>query len=224
MSTNPVLDVSKLPEGKARDKVLTADERTALFKETSKDATLHAFVVVALTTAARAGELTGLVWNDVDLTECMLTFRDTKNGTTRTAWLTDEARKLVSTLAEIKHDGTDPVFKNASGRGRYQYHKLFREAVNAAGISGLVFHGLRHTAASLLAGNGATEQQLRAIGGWKSSVVSRYVHLAAHDTRAAVEKLAETVFGDKKSSQARRQLHHKNTKPSRHCVGRSGKE
>ena len=112
MSTNPVLDVSKLPEGKARDKVLTADERTALFKETSKDATLHAFVVVALTTAARAGELTGLVWNDVDLTECMLTFRDTKNGTTRTAWLTDEARKLVSTLASmtapIRYSRTPP--------------------------------------------------------------------------------------------------------------------
>jgi integrase len=198
VSTNPVLDVSKLPEGKARDKVLTADERAALFAETSKDPTLHTFVVVALSTAARAGELIGLVWDDVDLTEGKLTFRDTKNGTTRSAWLVGEAKRLVSTLAEIKHEGTDPVFRNTSGRGKYQYHKLFKEAVKAAGISGLVFHGLRHTAASWLAGNGATEQQLRAIGGWKSNVVSRYVHLAAHDTRATVEKLAQRVFGDQK--------------------------
>jgi integrase len=85
VSTNPVLDVSKLPEGKARDKVLTPDERRALFEQTAKDATLHAFVVVALTTAARAGELTALVWDDVDLEEGKLTFHDTKNGTTRTA-------------------------------------------------------------------------------------------------------------------------------------------
>ncbi len=201
VSTNPVLDVSKLPEGKARDKVLTADERTALFEQTSNDATLHTFVVVALSTAARAGELTGLVWNDVDLTEGKLTFRDTKNGTTRSAWLIGEAKRLVSTLAEIKHEGTDPVFRNASGRGKYQYHKLFREAVKSAGITGLVFHGLRHTAASWLAGNGATEQQLRAIGGWKSNVVSRYVHLAANDTRVAVEGLAEKVLGAKPAEQ-----------------------
>jgi integrase len=176
VSSNPVLDVSKLPEGKARDKVLTPDERKALFEQTRKDATLHAFVVTALSTAARAGELTGLVWDDVDLHEDKLTFRDTKNGSTRTAWLVGEAKRLVEKLAEATHEPTDSVFRNASRRGEYQYHKLFTEACTAAGISGLVFHGLRHTAASWLAGQGVTEQQLRAIGGWKSNVVSRYVH------------------------------------------------
>jgi integrase len=75
VSSNPVLGVSKLPEGKPRDKVLTPDERTALFEQTSKDATLHAFVVVALSTAARAGELTALTWDDVDLDAGQLTFR-----------------------------------------------------------------------------------------------------------------------------------------------------
>jgi hypothetical protein len=57
-----------------------------------------------------------------------------------------------------------------------------------------VFHGLRHTAARWLAGQGATEQ-------WKSNVVSRYVHLAAKDTRGAVEKLAEKVLGEKPSEE-----------------------
>lgn len=51
----------------------------------------------------------------------------------------------------------------------------WRRPVKAAGISGLVFNGLRQTAPSWLAGNGATEQQLRAIGEWNSNVVSRYV-------------------------------------------------
>jgi integrase len=75
--------------------------------------------------------------------------------------------------------------------------KRWTATVKAAGITGLVFHGLRHTAASWLAGSGATEQQLRAIGGWKSNVVSRYVHLAARDTRGAVEKLAAQVGNTK---------------------------
>jgi hypothetical protein len=38
------------------------------------------------------------------------------------------------------------------------------------------FHDLRHTARL-----GAIEQQLKALGGWKSAVVSHYVHLVAED-------------------------------------------
>lgn len=193
VTSNPVLDVAKLPEGKARDKVLTEEERKALFEQTAKDPTLHAFVVVALSTAARAGELKGLAWADVDLDEGKLTFRDTKNGSSRTAWILGEAKRLIEALAKVPHSSADAVFKNVSGRGEYQYHDAFETALEAANISGLVFHGLRHTAASWLASQGATEQQLRAIGGWKSNVVSRYVHLAAKDTRDVVQKLSERM-------------------------------
>ena len=37
------------------------------------------------------------------------------------------------------------------------------------------------------------ERGLRAIGGWKSNIVSRYVHLAAEDAKGALEKLAEKI-------------------------------
>lgn len=195
VSTNPVLDVRKLAEGKARDKVLSSDERKALLEQTSKDSTLHTFVVVALSTAARAGELKALTWADVDLEEGKLTFRDTKNGTTRTAWLVGESKRLMEDLAKTPHESTDPVFRNPSGRGEYQYSKLFDAAVEAANIKGLVFHGLRHTAATWLASQGATEQQLRTIGGWKSNVVCRYVHLTARDTRDVVAKMNEQMLG-----------------------------
>jgi hypothetical protein len=43
---------------------------------------------------------------------------------------------------------------------------------------------------------GATEQQLRAIGGWKSHVVSRYVHLAAEDAKAVLERMNERILGN----------------------------
>jgi integrase len=192
---NPISDVSKLREGKARDKVLTDDERKRLFKQTRGDPTLHAFVVASLSVAARAGELLNLTWADVDTEAGQLTFRDTKNGTTRSAWLTGEAKKLIAALSEADHEPTDQVFKNASDRGRYQYAKLFDAALVAAGIDGFTFHGLRHSAATYLAQQGATEQQLKAIGGWKSNVVSRYVHLASHDTRAVVAAMNEKIMG-----------------------------
>jgi integrase len=198
VSHNPVLDVSKLKEGKPRDKVLTSEERDALFAQTRKDVTLHTFVTLALSVAARAGELKELVWRDVDIDAGQITFRDTKNGTTRAAWLTGEARRMMSELSTRPHKQDDFVFQNASGRGMYQYDKLFDAALEAAGITGFVFHGLRHTAASWLASQGATEQQLKSIGGWKSNVVSRYVHLAAKDTRDIVTKMNEKMVGYQK--------------------------
>lgn len=199
VTINPVLDVSKLPEGKSRSKVLTEDERARLFEQTAKDPTLHTFVVVALSTTARAGELKRLTWADVDLEAGSMIFRDTKNGTARTAWLIGEAKTQMDKLAEAPHKHSDRVYKNPSGRGKsgYQYHEPFSTAVKAAGITGLVFHGLRHTAATWLAAQGATEQQLRAIGGWKSNVVNKYVHLAALDTKAAVQKLATKLSAEK---------------------------
>ena len=80
--------------------------------------------------------------------------------------------------------------------GRYDYIHPFNDAVTAAGIDGFRFHDLRHTAATYLAQNGATEQQLRAIGG-KSGVVSRYVHLAAEDAKDAMLALANKLDGKK---------------------------
>jgi integrase len=191
---NPISDVSKLREGKPRDKVLSAVERKLLLNETAKNPMLHAFVVVSLSTAARAGELIKLTCGDVDIATGQVIIREPKNGEMRTLWLHSEARRLVGALAQIPHQQDDRVFVNESKRGWYQYSKLFNAATDAAGIEGFTFHGLRHTAATYLAQQGATEQQLRAIGGWKSNVVSRYIHLAANDTKATVEKMNTGIF------------------------------
>src|SRR5690606_3050564 len=83
--------------------------------------------------------------------------------------------------------------RSTKGERLYDYHRPFKAAVTAAQIQDFRFHDLRHSAATYLAQAGATEQQLKAIGGWKSGIVSRYVHLAAEDAKAALEKLAEKV-------------------------------
>jgi integrase len=68
-------------------------------------------------------------------------------------------------------------------------------ACETAGIEGFRFHDLRHSAATYLAREGASEQQLKAIGGWKSGVVSRYVHLAGTETRDVVQRMNEKILG-----------------------------
>lgn len=189
---NPTDGVSKLEEGTGRVRTLTDDERKALLVETTKNLTLHLFVMLALTTACRAGELLKLTWSDVDLKSGRLLFQQTKNTQPRTAWIQGTTLELLKGHAKVRKLAGGSVFENSHG-GLYDYYKPFRTALAAANILDFRFHDLRHTAATYLAQQGATEQQLRAIGGWKSGIVSRYVHLAAEDSKLATKRLAERI-------------------------------
>ena len=203
VSHNPMDGVAKLKESKGRVRALSDAERKALLTETAKDSTLHTFVTIALTTACRAGELLKLQWADVDLKAGRLLFRETKNSQPRTAWLHGAALELLKAHSKVRKIKGGSVFASpARARlsdateqrdGPYNYHVAFTAAVAAAGIDNFKFHDLRHTAATYLAQAGASEQQLRAIGGWRSNIVSRYVHSAGEDSKAALAKLAEKV-------------------------------
>lgn len=191
---NPFDGVAKLREARGRIRFLSDEERARLLAATAEDPTLHALVVLALSTAARAGELVGLQWRDVDLQDGRLLFRVTKNAEPRTVWLHGEALRLIRARADVRSPLNHDVFPGAK-RGFYDYKLPFAGALRRSGIADFRFHDLRHSAATYLAMQGASEQQLRAIGGWKSGVVRRYVHMAATDAKAALEKLASKVDG-----------------------------
>jgi len=194
VSHNPFDEVSLLREAKGSVRFLSEEERERLLAETAKDPQLHTFTVLALSTASRAGELWNLTWSDVDLKDGRLHLRLTKNAEPRSAWVHGEALRLLKEHAKIRRLHDDRVFVSATGK-RYRYGKDFRAACKAAKVLNFTFHGLRHSAATYLAREGASEQQLKAIGGWKSNVVSRYVHLAAEDAKAVVEKMNNKILG-----------------------------
>jgi integrase len=195
---NPLEGVSKYKEGPGRVRCLSDEERSALFGQTAKDAQIHLVVMLALTTAARAGEIVGLTWSDVDLKEGRLLLRKTKNAQPRVVWAHGEALRLLKEHAKIRRLNDDRVFVSQKGK-RYDYRDAFQAACAAANVRAFHFHDLRHTAATYLAREGATEQQLKAIGGWKSGVVSRYVHLAAEDARDIQQKMSARFLGTEQS-------------------------
>jgi integrase len=191
---NPFDGVSKLRESRGRVRYLNDEERARLLAETAKDSTLHTFVIVALSTAARAGELLRLQWRDVDLKEGRLMFRKTKNDQPRAVWLHGEALRLLKEHAKVRQLHVHEVFPGA-GKGMYDYKKPFATAVKAGRITDFRFHDVRHSAATYLAMEGASEQQLRAIGGWRSGVVSRYVHIASTDAKDVLAKMNKKILG-----------------------------
>lgn len=192
---NPMEGVAKLSAGPGRVRYLSEDERQRLLTETAKDPQLHTLVVLALSTAARAGELMSLSWHDIDLKEGRILLRKTKNMQPRVIWVHGEPLRLLKEHGRIRRLDDDPVFFGATPGTRYDYHTPFKAACAAADVRDFRFHDLRHSAATYLAREGATEQQLKAIGGWKSNVVGRYVHLAAEDAKAVLERMNAKILG-----------------------------
>ena len=76
--------------------------------------------------------------------------------------------------------------------------KAFRTARTRAGLEAVRWHDLRHTFASWLAAEGASDRVLQAAGGWSSPrMVARYAHLRADELRpwvAAVGTNAVTAL------------------------------
>jgi integrase len=98
---NPVGDIRREKEPRGRTRFLSDDERTALLDacEKSEWASMHALVLLAITTGARRGELISLRWADVDMKAGRALVRETKNDEQRTLPL---AGKALEALRELK--------------------------------------------------------------------------------------------------------------------------
>lgn len=202
---NPVNDVSQLPVRKRPVRVLSDDERARLLKAIAANPLLQLLVILALQTAARAGELIGLRWRNVAFVSDAkgiagrLSFPNTKTDEPRVVWVHGDALRLLKERHDARGAESDDIENElvfpGTGRGRFDYAPPFADALTAAKITGFTFHKLRASAATYLASLGKSERELRAIGGWTSNAVNRYVKEAAIDTRNAARELADKIDG-----------------------------
>lgn len=183
--------------GNRRTRSLTPSELQAILQALAeRDRPAYAISFFAAMTGCRFGEAASLEWRDVDLAMGEATFRDTKNGTTRTIPLPDS---LVEFLTDLRSQGhlAGPVFLNGAGKLYTQPPQPFRDTVESLGLNEgrgkrdrVVFHTLRHTAATRLAQAGTSLPDLQAIGGWKSPVMAlRYAHDDNRTKRLAMAAL-----------------------------------
>lgn len=187
---NPVRKVKMFRENNARLRWLTRDEETALLAQC--DLRLRMFVLSALDTGFRAGELQSLRWQEVDFIRGNIAVRSgyTKNGDARTNPMT---RRLTEALMEWKRqmgcDGEAPVF------GAWRYREPFERARDAAKLGeDALFHSLRHTYISRLVSAGANIREVQELAGHKTiTMTMRYSHLAPEHKRRAVGLLESEI-------------------------------
>lgn len=182
---NPVGETERLPEDNVRTRFLTEDEYQRLLKaaKASYWKKLHVLIKLAVTTGARRGTLMGLRWADVSLDDKQAYAERTKNGEPFVLVLQDDVANELKSLKGASKDD-ELVFCGRNPFKPMTLEKAYYNALANAGITGAVFHTLRHTHASWLAKQGAPLLAIADSMGHKSlAMTKRYAHLCIN-TRA----------------------------------------
>lgn len=147
-------------------------------------------VILALHTGQRQGDVLTMRWSDYDGEGIAVV----QQKTGAKLWIACHA-ELQAELAKWQQDRTaTTIITDRNGRpyGDTFATRFSAELRKHEGLAGLVFHGLRHTAASRLAEAGCTAHEIAAITGHKSlATLARYTAGAEQKSRsrAAVVKL-----------------------------------
>jgi len=144
-------------------------------------------------TGQRLSDVIKMKWTDYDGSRIRV--RQQKTGTKLSLPAHDHLKAL---LDATEHKG-ETILTSRSGRPFHDrvFSRDFRDARIKAGLpDGLSFHGLRHTAASVLAEAGATGPEIQAITGHKSlKLVEHYIRQASQEIQAdrAISRLPTSM-------------------------------
>ena len=181
-------------------------------------------VMIALTTGCRRGELLALEWQDIDFDNCFITIdqsaqyipgkghitKDPKNETSKRtvpvppsimpllkkykAWQNEEKLRLGE-----QWNPKDPgrLFTTWNGKPMFPdtLSSWFREFVERHNLPKMTFHGLRHTAATLLIGKGVQDLTVSALLGHSDPGTTKRIYAKSLKSaeRAAAEMMEKIV-------------------------------
>lgn len=204
IARNPVRLVRQKKENNARIRFLTASAESALRSVLNDPAHVFAFEI-GLHTGVRCSEQYGMLWQDVDIDNGIITVPVSKSGELRHVRMNSRVKAILATM-KAQSIGSGRVFEEQSPR------YWFEAAVKAAGIRDFTWHCLRHTFISRLVMAGVDLRTVQELVGHKNiSMTCRYAHLAPSHEQAAVEKLVQEP--PSATSTATEEFREKNAEP-----------
>lgn len=154
MTHKPMDDLKRPKNPPHRDRRISPEEEAAIVFTLNYDAVnpvtqqqqkIAVAFLLAIETAMRQGEITGLTAEHVDLESRVAHLPMTKNGMPRDVPLSTKAVSLLRSIEPWPESG------NLFGISSDTVSTLFRRAVMRAGIEDLTFHDSRHEAITRLA-------------------------------------------------------------------------
>jgi len=181
---------------------LTSDESRVLVSSAA-DNQWRTFLLCAVRTGMRMGEIIGLKWEDIDLDARMINVRraivrkietSPKNGKTRHVPISDDLWEALVSLGPKKgyvfrREGNAPVTRGMVWRA-------LQTTLKRAGLRPIGVHVLRHTFASQLVMNGVSIRAVQEMLGHADlTMTMRYSHLSPSALHEAVACLQEAENG-----------------------------
>lgn len=194
-------------------------EQAQQFLKAAENHRLKALFILALVTGMRLGELLGLKWQDINMTENTLQVRRTLSYTNKIGYLetepkTEKGRRNIFlpafVIEELKAHRTrqleerlkvgelwenrDLVFCTAVGsyfNPTSSIQRLFKNILKQAELPTIRFHDLRHSAATLLLGMGVHPKIVQELLGHSniSMTMNIYSHVLPSMQKEAMEKM-----------------------------------
>jgi integrase len=192
--------VSKLKENGGRNRFLSREELHALLDccRQSKNPHLYGMVLIAAAMGLRFGEVTSLRWKHIDFDNGFATLEATKNGDLRVIPLLDQVADYLKNIQRPRQS-EEFLFPSKDPNKRHTYsliRKAFQKALQITGLQDFKYHDLRHTCASHLAMNGATQSELMEILGHRSpNMTRRYAHFSKQHIARVLQKTSNNLIG-----------------------------
>lgn len=190
LEKNPLKALKLLPVDNKRFRIATGSEEERL--EAAMDSESFEIVAFALDTGFRRETIFTLAWPEVDLEHGWVTVIEDKSNT-RQVPMTSRVRAILQRRWESRTCSW--VFPNSKGKplnADTWAARVFRPALEKAGIEGLWIHDLRRTFASKLARKGKGGRVLSGLMGHKSSkTTDRYAYLDPESFQSAIQALDE---------------------------------
>ena len=199
--SNPCRGVERYKEH-SRERYLTAAElgRLGAAMEKMLDAALIypeavAAIRLLLLTGARRNEILTARWDWVARESRLIMLPDSKTGK-KNIYLSNDAFNVLDWIKEINRDDASPYILPGKTKGKplnnlsKSWHRLCIEAE----LDGVRLHDLRHTAASIAVGQGASLSLIgRLLGHTQAQTTMRYAHVDADPTLKLADELGSNV-------------------------------
>lgn len=197
---NPARRIKLFKEAR-RERYLSSEEISRLgqalreAQEEGEDPYAIAAVRLLLLTGARAGEILGLRWDEVDFQSRLLRLRDSKTGP-KGVELAAPALEVLAGLQRLRMAGSPWVFPGRDpAKPRNDYIKRsWAKIRQRAGLEDVRLHDLRHSFASMGAAAGYSLKMVgELLGHAHAATTDRYAHLARDPRKEANERIAGEI-------------------------------